>query len=299
MATGPLETCGAEVGGAMPVRAAGGVVWRRGITGVEVLLVHRPHYDDWTLPKGKLDPGESHEQAALREVAEETGLDCRLGPELGSSAYVDNRGRPKTVRYWAMTEAGGSFEPHSEVDAACWLPALEAGELLSYERDRSVLATLTWAVPPPLLLIRHAVAKERRKWKGPDSSRPLTGRGTSQAEGLVERVRRYRVDRVMSSPAQRCLQTVLPLARSRGLAVDAIASLAEGSGREALDLLDALAGTGSALCTHGDVLELILSELSRRDGLRLTGRLPSAKGSVWILEPEEGRFVATRYLAPR
>lgn len=124
----------------MTVRAAGGVVWRRTDGGVEVLLVHRPRYDDWTLPKGKADPEESEEACALREVEEETGWRCRLGRELGTVSYLDHRGRPKTVRYWAMEPFEGTFEPHAEVDEIRWLPVAEATELLSYVRDRDVLA---------------------------------------------------------------------------------------------------------------------------------------------------------------
>ena len=120
------------------VRAAGGVVSRDG----RVALVHRPKYDDWTLPKGKLDPGESFEEAALREVHEETGLRCRLGPELPSSKYVDPKGRRKLVRYWQMEPLEGEFAPNKEVDELRWLEPGEARELLSYERDREVLAAL-------------------------------------------------------------------------------------------------------------------------------------------------------------
>lgn len=125
-----------------PVFAAGGVVWRTGRRGrCEVLLVHRPKYDDWSLPKGKRDLGESDETCALREVEEETGLRCALGPELASTSYIDRKGRPKQVRYWVMTVLEGSFSPSEEVDEVRWLPCEDAGARLSYDRDRTVLAS--------------------------------------------------------------------------------------------------------------------------------------------------------------
>ncbi len=129
------------------VQAAGGAVWRRSPAGdVEVLIVHRPRYDDWTVPKGKLDPGEDHAAAALREVAEETGMRCALGPELATTSYYDRRGRPKQVRYWAMTPIDGEFTPTDEVDELRWVPVDMAPALLSYERDLPILAALRGAV---------------------------------------------------------------------------------------------------------------------------------------------------------
>ena len=133
--------------GTTVVQAAGGVIWRRSPPGdLEVLLVHRPRYDDWTVPKGKLDAGEGHADAALREVAEETGLRCTLGPELPSTSYRDRKGRPKRVRYWAMTPVAGRFTPTHEVDQIRWLPVEEAKAVLSYERDLAVLDGLRGAV---------------------------------------------------------------------------------------------------------------------------------------------------------
>jgi 8-oxo-dGTP diphosphatase len=117
------------------VKAAGGVPVRDG----RVALVHRPRYDDWTLPKGKLDPGEGFEEAALREVEEETGLRCELGAELPRTHYEDSKGRPKVVRYWQMTPVSGEFEPNEEVDVLRWVTPAEAAELLTYERDREVV----------------------------------------------------------------------------------------------------------------------------------------------------------------
>jgi len=124
------------------IRAAGGVVVRAGADGPEVLVVHRPRYDDWTFPKGKAEPGETDEDCALREVEEETGLRCELVRELPSTSYVDARGRPKVVRYWLMRVVGGELAFLHEVDAAAWLSPGEAAERLTYDRDVPVLDDL-------------------------------------------------------------------------------------------------------------------------------------------------------------
>ena len=127
------------------VEAAGGVVWRRSGDRLEVCVVHRPRYEDWSLPKGKLDPGERFEDAALREVEEETGLVCELGRKLPDVTYDDHKGRSKLVRYWTMTTERGDgpeFTPNDEVDELRWLPVAEAVALLSYAPDRELLDTL-------------------------------------------------------------------------------------------------------------------------------------------------------------
>ena len=121
------------------VRAAGGLVVRESRNGGEILIVHRPAYGDWSFPKGKLEPGEREEEAAVREVEEETGLRCRLGRELATTRYRDGRGRPKTVRYWLMTPVGGRLSAANEIDDARFVTLAEAGGLLTYERDRELL----------------------------------------------------------------------------------------------------------------------------------------------------------------
>jgi 8-oxo-dGTP pyrophosphatase MutT (NUDIX family) len=128
---------------AAEVKASGGVVWRRGPRGPEVALVHRPKYDDWSFPKGKLAPGERWEDAALREVEEELGLRCRLGHELPSTSYTDPKGRAKVVRYWLMEPVDGAFAPSREVDEMRWVPAADAQRLLTYPHDRELLTELT------------------------------------------------------------------------------------------------------------------------------------------------------------
>lgn len=135
--------------GGADVEAAGGVVLRAGGDGVEVLVVHRARYDDWSLPKGKLDAGETHADAARREVEEETGWECALGGELTEVRYVDHRGRPKRVRWWTMRPVRfGGFTPNDEIDALRWLPVHEAATLLTYDTDRGVLAEAARRAPP-------------------------------------------------------------------------------------------------------------------------------------------------------
>jgi len=126
------------------IHAAGGVIRRTGEDGaLEVALIHRPKYEDWSLPKGKLEAGESHEEAALREVEEETGLTCRLERELEPVSYTDPKGRPKTVRYWEMTVESGDFRINREVDELQWLTLDDAVEKLTHGRDRDVIAAVS------------------------------------------------------------------------------------------------------------------------------------------------------------
>ena len=262
------------------VRAAGGVLRRVGPSGIEVLLVHRPRYDDWTLPKGKAHAGETAEETAVREVAEETGLRAHLGIELPSVHYRDRHGRPKVVRYWTMRPDSGSFEPHDEVDEIRWVPTAVADSQLSYERDAEVLR----AVPPPLLVVRHGSAGDRDEWDADDAGRPLDERGRRQADALVDQLSGFELDRIVSSPFDRCVQTVEPLARARKLELEMSEDLAEEVGPErARAFLLSLAGEAAVVCGHGPELVPLLGKTKKGaivvveaagEGLNEIGRLP-------------------------
>jgi len=249
-----------------------------------VLLVHRPRYDDWTLPKGKVQDGESDEECALREVKEETGLRCELRFPLPSTTYTDSRGRLKHVRYWAMDAIDGSFGAGDEVDEIRWLDPSAAQRLTSYDRDRSVLRGFGHDGSGLLLVVRHALAGHRKSWKGDDSIRPLDERGLRQAAALVEQLAGHRFDRIASSPATRCVETVEPLAAARGLMVEAREELVEGQGAAALERVAREPGVG-LLCVHGDVLEELCGETLPKGSTSLFQAPASGLVRVAVLPP--------------
>jgi 8-oxo-dGTP diphosphatase len=210
------------------VVAAGGVLWRPGPDDrPEIAVVHRPRYDDWSLPKGKLDDGESAPVAAVREIAEETGYAVRLGHQLGEVYYQVAEGM-KVVHWWSARALDGEFAPGDEVDELRWLAPADAETLLSYQHDRDVLGRFEEVDPlavTPLLLVRHAKAgdredSERDDWDGEDDDqRPLTGKGRKQAERLVTQLGLFGPTRVYSAPLVRCVQSVEPLAAELGVEV--------------------------------------------------------------------------------
>jgi 8-oxo-dGTP diphosphatase len=279
------------------VRAAGGIVVRGEGDGREVVLVHRPKYDDWSLPKGKLYDGEPEEEAALREVLEETGLRCRLESHVGAVTYADRAGRPKVVRYWLMTPEGGGFEPGDEVDEIRWLRPGEAEAVMTYAHDRELLrAAVGVRTLPPVYLVRHAKAGTRQGWTAPDRERPLTRRGRRQAQRLVERFGGLEIARILSSPYVRCVQSVEPLAAARGVAIEPEPALAEGADlEEALAFVRGLRPEPVVLCGHGAEIEALVRALEA-SGTEVEGSRGIAKGSVWVLERLEDRVVSARYL---
>jgi 8-oxo-(d)GTP phosphatase len=241
---------------------------------MEVLLVHRPRYDDWTFPKGKALQGETDEETAVREVEEEAGVRGALGVELPSSRYRDSRGRDKVVRYWTMRPDSGDFEPGEEVDEARWVSGDAAARLLSYGRDRDVLAALA----PPLLVVRHASAGASSEWHGDDELRALDERGRRQAERLVGALAPFKVERIVSSPFVRCVQSVEPLSSDRGLELEVVDELAEGTDPEVVAaFLQGLAGQAAVACGHGPELEPLLGRMK--------------KGETAVVEPARGRLL--------
>jgi 8-oxo-(d)GTP phosphatase len=281
------------------VRAAGGIVWRTGAGGSpEVAVVHRPRYDDWSFPKGKVQVGETDEKTALREVEEELGMRCWIERDLGTIEYADHEGRHKVVRYWTMSALAGSFSVGDEVDEARWLPPSEAMGILSYEHDRVLLRSSIAPGEAPAYLVRHAKAGDRERWKERDELRPLTKKGRWQAEALLKMFRGLDVARVISSPYVRCVQTVRPLALDRGLPIDTSEVLAEGAATtDVLALLDQLAFAPTVLCSHGDVIPSLVLHLVDR-GATIVGERDWKKGSTWMLEREDGRVVRASYLPP-
>jgi 8-oxo-(d)GTP phosphatase len=278
------------------VRAGGGVVRRRGATGPQIALVHRPRYDDWTFPKGKAVDGESDEDNAEREVREETGFVCERGPEVATIEYLDRHERPKRVRYWLMYPVGGAFAPNDEVDELRWLDVGRASALLTYRHDRSVLdAALSF--DRPVSLVRHARAGNREAWLEDDVLRPLSRRGRAQAESLVATFRDRAVDLVLSSSYVRCVQTVRPLAIARSVPLEEHDALAEGARtEEALSLVRSRGGS-VVMCSHGDVIPAVVLSLAEH-GMEMHDPPVWKKGSTWVLERDGGLFTSARYLAP-
>lgn len=247
---------------------------------LQVALVHRPRYDDWSWPKGKLDPGEEWAAAAARETFEETGLEVRLGRPLPAARYLmlTKSGVPadKTVRYWASTVTGGHGRLENEIDAVEWLDVTDADVRLDYAHDRDQLRALvrahgeglldTW----PLVIVRHAKAVGRSDWSDNDTQRPLDDRGRERADALIPVLTAYGITRVITSPSVRCLDTVAPYAVRAGLSPRTRRGLSE-EGHEAhpekaVEHLERTLERGepALICTHGPVMPAVMGLLAGR-----------------------------------
>jgi 8-oxo-dGTP pyrophosphatase MutT (NUDIX family)/phosphohistidine phosphatase SixA len=298
------------------IRAAGGVLWRslskdrNGDSMVEVAVIHRPRYDDWTLPKGKLAPGESEIEGAVREVWEETGYRVRMGRAIGEIRYMKRNSwgeeRPKVVRYWAMHADAGQFITNNEVDELRWLPLDAAREILTHDRDKEILDKFVRgpALIRTVLLVRHAFAGNRSEWTGDDRLRPLDERGRRQAEALVRVLSRFEVREIFSADFVRCVQTVEPLADSLGIGIKEESLLSElgypGHEEDAVDMIRHLGTPDAATvaCTQGDVIPDLLARLSEQDHVDLPDPLPYKKGSTWVLSFDADRLFGADYIPP-
>ncbi|MFC8526985.1 NUDIX domain-containing protein [Nocardia sp. NPDC057227] len=292
------------------IHAAGAVLWRpaRAARGgeIEIALVHRPKYRDWSLPKGKLEPGESPVLAAVREITEETGVRCVLGRYLGHVSYPVTGHKLKRVDYWAAEAGEGEFDPGDEIDDLVWHSPDKVMRELSYPMDRQVLRTFG-NLPPrtsTLLLVRHAKAGQRGKYAGPDRERPLEPAGAEQALTLVPNLLAFGARQVFSADPVRCVQTVAPLAGSLGVEVGLEPALSEDAyaadPAAALTRIRELVSDSAVrvVCSQGKVIPHLMREWAAADGLTLPPAR-NRKGSVWVLSFVDGRMVAADHLDRR
>ena len=269
-------------------------------TGREVLLVHRPKYDDWSFPKGKQDPGEHVTRTAVREVLEETGVEIRLGRPLLPQLYAVSGGRAKKVHYWVGHVVGdddvSAYAPNDEVDQLGWFSLDAAAERLTYLDDLYLLDQLREHVRPTsaLVVVRHAKALKRRKWDGDDQRRPLIHAGDHQAVELGPVLAAYGVVRVLTSAATRCVETVRPYAEEHVLVVEHLAELTEEGfdRRSAARVLDELmtSPVPSVLCSHRPVLPELFELLGVEEE-------PLSPSELVVCHHRRGRLVsAERHL---
>lgn len=254
------------------VVAAGCLVTRQGRDGVEVLLVHRPRYDDWSLPKGKVDGDEHITCTAVREVLEETGCHVALRRPLPPRHYTVD-GAPKVVHYWrAEVLAEGTFTPHDEVDQIRWLGVDDAAALVSHSDDAALVKLAVDPPGTPFVVLRHGHAVKRTDWSGPDVDRPLDPAGVEQSEVLVHALAAYGITRLHSSAARRCSDTVRPYSLTAGVPLASEPALTEESFREAPEaalaragelITDAVRGEeATALCGHRPYLPALVDHLA-------------------------------------
>nr|WP_246394986.1 NUDIX hydrolase [Corynebacterium anserum] len=300
---------------ARPTFASGAVLWRRpdgygalhgeGDTeNMLIAVVHRPHYDDWSLPKGKVDPGENLAGTAVREIKEETGLDATLGWLLGYVHYPVGS-RTKVVYYWTAEIATGQFEKNSEVDELRWVSFAEAAELLSYDIDRDVIKaaeeSLSLGCNRRVLYVRHAKAHDRKGWGGDDNLRPLTKKGRRQAEALASELEGYRPLNLASAEPERCQNTASPVAQQLELELHVNPQLGDVAWNEdpttALDAFHAATTFPvSAIVAQGNVIPGIIEKLSGDAHIEIED-MRVKKSSVWVLHFASNRLLGLDYLA--
>ncbi|MCP9274321.1 8-oxo-(d)GTP phosphatase MutT1 [Mycolicibacterium arenosum] len=289
--------------------AAGTVLWRPvepGSADSLVAVVHRPRYDDWSLPKGKVDPGETQPVTAVREVEEETGYACELGRRLAAVSYPVGD-HTKRVVYWAARTLGGEFTANSEVDELEWLTVKQAIKRLQYPDDRKIIRRFA-KVPADtstVLIVRHGTAGRKSRYKGDDRKRPLDKHGRAQAESLVGQLLAFGATTVYAAPRVRCHQTVGPLAEELGVEItdeptlteEAFADDKRSARHRVLDIakLSANSHATPVICTQGKVIPELIAWWCDRDGVR-PDKSRNRKGSTWVLSLSGGKLVAADHI---
>ncbi len=302
------------------IATAGAIPWRVRSGRLQVAMVHRPRYDDWSWPKGKLDPDEDWPVAAVREVWEETGLRVRLAAPLPCTEFFVSgpRGRAlKQVRYWAAEVTGGRGRLRHEVDEVRWADPAAARKLLTRKRDHEQLNALAAAHQTktlelrPYIVVRHAKALPRRKWSKDDWLRPLDDEGAVQARKLADLLLAFGTVRLLSSSATRCFDTLDPYARSTGLKLRTSHALSEEGfakrPQQAVNSLEKhLAGRRpGAICSHGPVLPALLTTLAehargaQRTALKAAAKDGMEKGEALVAYLDrKDRVAAVERFAP-
>lgn len=257
--------------------AAGAVVWRKSEKGItEIAIIHRPKYDDFSLPKGKIEPNESLISCAYREVFEETNLSTQFGPFLGEVEYFSPDGL-KRVSYWSAKLIGheNNFIPNNEVDKLIWTPLSKAVDKLSSETDKEIIGRFvnSFYDSKPLILLRHAKALARSEWPADDDDRPLDGLGQTQATRLLSIYQAFNLQEIHTSDAIRCYDTVSPMARALNLNLIVTGKLSESSFKKdkekAFEYLKEVLKSDQnvILCSHNPVLPKLLAKVSKKNDL--------------------------------
>jgi 8-oxo-dGTP diphosphatase len=288
------------------IRAAGALLWRENADlAIEVALIHRPRYDDWSLPKGKIDVGETALQCAYREIFEETGIKATFTRELGSVEYEES-GQRKRVRYWAAKCAfsSASFIANEEVDEIKWLSISEAQTLATHDSDKSIIENFASQDPhtDTLIILRHTKALERGDWDEADSQRTLSESGFDQAQLLIKHLEPFSIDELYTSDYIRCVQTVTPLAHARGLAITEVPSLNEetfnSDSERSISFANAVKQDEKniLICSHNPVIPTMVrgilnTKLKNKDLIKLE------PGDAWIVHRLHGEIIGLDYLS--
>ena len=272
------------------IQAAGAIVWRNSKDKTEVAIIHRPKYDDWSFPKGKVEPSESLIACAYREVIEETNIQTEFGAFLGDVEYLTPDGK-KRVSFWAAKAINQrDFIPNSEVDQLKWVEVKKVKDLLTLETDKKILAQFVKLDinTNPFILLRHAKAVTREEWQGDDDDRPLDSLGQNQANRLLAIYQVYNIEQIHTSDAVRCYDTVSPIVKGLGIKLEVTGKLGESAYKKdkekafdyAKDLIKE--DTRILLCSHNPILPKMLNKLTKKSDVDADeGKLSPADG--WVI----------------